>query len=362
MEGKIVAVTGASGFIGSHICKQLVEQGCVVRACVRDAESEVKTQHLREIAESSAGSISFFSCDLLKEGSFDAAFDGSDAVVHTAAVVLVTASDPQRDIIDPSVVGTRNVLGAVDRAKSVRRFVHTSSVAAVHTHAGDAAHVYDESDWNSADAGTDPYGFAKREAERMVQQAADASAGRWDVAIMNPGMVWGPCLTKAHTKASPVFVRQHLYGNTQPSISFPIVDVRDVAAGHVAALALPRSESESEKIGRHVLVSGTEMFTEELGGKMQKMYPQLVVETKALSSFWVWFGALNPCVTAINVHMALHVIGKPFHYSNAKATRVLGIKWRDANDTLRDTVDSMIDTGFVKPRRLKGGGSDSKKD
>ena len=225
-----------------------------------------------------------------------------------------------------------------------------------------AAHVYDESDWNSADAGTDPYGFAKREAERMVQQAADASAGRWDVAIMNPGMVWGPCLTKAHTKASPVFVRQHLYGNTQPSISFPIVDVRDVAAGHVAALALPRSESESEKIGRHVLVSGTEMFTEELGGKMQKMYPQLVVETKALSSFWVWFGALNPCVTAINVHMALHVIGKPFHYSNAKATRVLGIKWRDANDTLRDTVDSMIDTGFVKPRRLKGGGSDSKKD
>ena len=51
MEGKIVAVTGASGFIGSHICKQLVEQGCIVRACVRDAESEVKTQHLREIAE-----------------------------------------------------------------------------------------------------------------------------------------------------------------------------------------------------------------------------------------------------------------------------------------------------------------------
>ena len=131
VEIETVVVTGASGFIGSHICKQLLEGGKIVRACVRDASNEAKTAHLRAMAKGCAGGITFFSCDLLEAGSFDAAFKGADAVVHTAAVVLVTASDPKRTIIDPSIEGTRNVLSACNKA-GVKNVVLTASTACVY--------------------------------------------------------------------------------------------------------------------------------------------------------------------------------------------------------------------------------------
>jgi nucleoside-diphosphate-sugar epimerase len=194
----------------------------------------------------------------------------------------------------------------------------------------------------------------------MVSEAAAASGGAWTVSIMNPGMVWGPCLTKAHTKASPSFVRQHLYGVQQPSISFAVVDVRDVAAAHVAAAEA--AEGEGGAAGRHVLVGGGELFTAELGARLQALFPELEVETGALSGFWVWFAALNPCYAGLTVHMATTLVGVPFHYSAKKATAALGMKWRSLDQTLKDTVDSMVDTGFVKPRRRKKEGGATKMD
>eukprot|EP00937_MAST-01D_sp_MAST-1D-sp2_P001868 g1868.t1 len=361
-EIKVVCVTGASGFIGSHIVQQLLQGGYTVRACVRDAANEAKTAHLRACASEAgaADRLSFHSADLLKDGTFDEAVAGADAVIHTAAVVLVTASDPQRTIIDPSIRGTRNLLGAIARAPRVRRLVHTSSVAAVHTHTeGGASKVYTEADYNTAAAGTDPYGFAKLEAERMAQAAAEDSGGRWDVAVMNPGLCLGPCMTKAHTKASPVFLRQLLFGNKQPRVSFPIVDVRDVASAHVRALALPGGDTGW--LGRHILSSGTELFTEELGQAVQQLYPALKVDTGYLGCLMVWFAALNPFITRVTVHMARHVFNKPFRYSNARATKQLAVEWHTASSTLRATVDSMIDTGFVKPRRRKGAAAASER-
>ena len=153
---KVVAVTGASGFIGSHVVQQLLDKGHTVRACVRDAENEAKTAHLKALAAGSTGELQLFSADLLVEGSFDDAFAGASAVVHTAAVVLLAARDAQKTIIDPSVKGTRNILSGIAHSNSVKRLVHTSSVAAVHTQGGNPATVYDESHWNEGDAATDP--------------------------------------------------------------------------------------------------------------------------------------------------------------------------------------------------------------
>ena len=157
MASKVIAVTGASGFIGSHVVAQLLERGHKVRACVRDASNETKTAHLTKLAAASAGELELFSCDLLKEGSFNGAFAGADVVVHTAAVVLLAARDAQKTIIDPSIKGTRNILGAIESSGgSVKRLVHTSSIAAVHTQGGDPSTVYDESHWNAGTVATDP--------------------------------------------------------------------------------------------------------------------------------------------------------------------------------------------------------------
>ena len=94
----IVALTGASGFIGSHVAEALLREGHTVRAVVRDARNAAKCAHLAELAARHAaagGALALFEGDLLVAGSFDAAFAGAEVVVHTAAVVeILRTSDP----------------------------------------------------------------------------------------------------------------------------------------------------------------------------------------------------------------------------------------------------------------------------
>ena len=117
--GGIVCVTGASGFIGSHIVEHLLERGHAVRATVRDPENREKVAHLLDMAERHPGTLELHRGDLLEAGSFDAALDGAAALVHTAAVARFTARDPQREIVDPSIEGVNNVLSSVRKAGTV---------------------------------------------------------------------------------------------------------------------------------------------------------------------------------------------------------------------------------------------------
>ena len=90
-----------------------------------------------------------------------------------------------------------------------------------------------ENSWSKVDNG-DPYGYAKLKAEQMVFRYADERRNDGVVAVsINPGVVLGPCLTKAHTKGSAVFVRQLVFGNVQADLFFTYVDVREVAEAHV---------------------------------------------------------------------------------------------------------------------------------
>ena len=148
-RGSLVAVTGASGFIGSHIVQALLAEGYNVRACVRDGSpSSEKNQMLLKLATGQPGSITLVNGELDKPGSFDEAFAGCAAVVHSAAVVdiqevsgpydyntktltISQVADPYGTIVKPAVDGTRHVLASAVASGSVTRFVMTSSCIAV---------------------------------------------------------------------------------------------------------------------------------------------------------------------------------------------------------------------------------------
>lgn len=106
-----VCVTGASGFLGLQLVKQLLEKGYTVHATVRDPSNESKTQTLRKLGEEAAatskGKLLLFKANLLQEGSFDEAVKGCACVFHTASPFYLSGEEYTRDhLVKPAVGGT----------------------------------------------------------------------------------------------------------------------------------------------------------------------------------------------------------------------------------------------------------------
>ncbi|XP_057978580.1 phenylacetaldehyde reductase-like isoform X3 [Malania oleifera] len=129
-EGKVVCVTGASGYIASWLVNLLLRRGYTVRATVRNPHDPEKTQHLRSL-DGAKEKLHLLKADLSEEGSFDSAVDGCEGVFHTASPVSFAVNDPQAELIDPALKGTINVLRSCAKVPSIKRVVITSSMASV---------------------------------------------------------------------------------------------------------------------------------------------------------------------------------------------------------------------------------------
>ena len=160
MSGTIL-VTGAAGFIGSHVVRELLSQGHSVRATGRDP---VNAEFLKALP--GAENLNIVKMDLLERGSVDAAVVDCDDVIHCAAALYVGVTDAQKEVVDPSIQGTQNLLDAIDFVGGVNRFVHTSSVAAVRRTGYDNGRTFTRDDWcDNATVDSNAYGMAKAGAE-----------------------------------------------------------------------------------------------------------------------------------------------------------------------------------------------------
>ena len=127
-----ILVTGGTGYIGAWVVKGLLEHGHTVRVTVRNIQQKEKYQFLLDLAKKAEGSLEFWEADLLKTGSFDEAAKGCDSIAHVASPFKLNVKDAQKDLVDPAVIGTTNVLQAANKSGSVKKVVLTSSVAAIH--------------------------------------------------------------------------------------------------------------------------------------------------------------------------------------------------------------------------------------
>ncbi len=242
-HGAAVLVTGATGYVAGHLIDRLLEAGARVRATVRDPSDTDKIAHLLKMAERAPGSITFFRANLLEPGSHDEAMQGCAIVFHTASPFLDMAKvqDAQRDLVDPALKGTIDVLESVNRAASVKRVVLTSSAATMVGGTADLAKtngVIGEESWNTQSSLEDgPYMYSKVLAEKAAWAMAQAQ-DRWQLVAINPGLVLGPGAAATQTSASFDRVRSLADGTFRdglPPIRFGMVDVRDVAELHFRA-------------------------------------------------------------------------------------------------------------------------------
>ena len=249
-KNKPIMVTGATGYVAGWLVKQLLEDGLTVHAAVRNPGRKEKTAHLDEIADASGGTIKYFKADLLDEGSYAEAMEGCELVYHTASPFTSNFEDPQRDLVDPAVLGTRNVLAQVNQTESVKRVVLTSSCASIYSDATELKDtpngVFTEDIWNTtASLDYQPYSYSKTMAERAAW-AINEKQSRWDLVVINPCLVMGPPLNlKANTSESFSLLKQLGDGSMKsgvPKVSIGLVDVRDVAEAHYQAGFRPRQK------------------------------------------------------------------------------------------------------------------------
>ena len=336
-----VCISGTTGYVGSHVAEAFLNAGIPVRAAVRDPDDAEKTAHLIAMAERTGTALSLHHADLATPGSFDDALTGCEGLVHVAAVARLTAPDPKRQIVDPSVEGTRNVLDAATRA-GVRRVVLTSSVAAVGSYRSSEDHPLTEADWNdAATLSTDPYGLAKTTAERLAWELADSAP--WDLVVCNPAMVLGPVFNARHCRASPMIIRDVLRRTfpANPRFCFGIVDARDVAAAHLAAFQRPDAG------GRHVLSAGSRWLG-EMALLLAEYFPEHRVRTGTLPNLVLRLAALFD--QRMDGNVLDDILDREPRYDGTHAEDVLGVTYRDIDQTVLDTARSMVDLGLAPAR------------
>ena len=178
-----VLVTGATGYVAGWLTKRLLAEGFTVHAAVRDPDNAEKLAHLRALERDLPGRLKFFRADLLKDGSYTEAMQTCRVVFHTASPFASVVNDPQRDLVDPALNGTRNVLSSANRTETVERVVLTSSCAAIFGDVADVALAPDgiltEDVWNtSSNLDHQPYNYSKTLAEREAWRIAGSQA-RW---------------------------------------------------------------------------------------------------------------------------------------------------------------------------------------
>ncbi|MBA84664.1 NAD-dependent epimerase/dehydratase family protein [Thalassobius sp. S69A] len=340
-----VMVTGATGYVAGWLVKRLLEQGLTVHAPVRDPQGAQAAALIR-MAERLPGTLSLFRADLLLDGSYDVAMQGCAVVFHTASPFRSDSQDPQRDLIDPALKGTRNVLGSVNRSPTVRRVVLTGSVAAMF---GDQADLRDipggvltEAYWNtSSSRAHQPYAYSKTLAEGAAWEMANAQ-GRWDLVVVNPGLVVGPGVAGPHGSESFDLIRQLGDGTFRsgvPAYEIGMVDVRDVAQAHLRAGFEPDAE------GRHMVFEDVYRFL-DIARALKAEFPDCPAPERVLPKALLWL--VGPMVSRrITRKTVARCFGHSWRGDNGKSKRALGMTYRPVPEAAAAMFRQMIEARVV---------------
>ena len=342
-------VTGATGYVAGWIVKGLLDAGATVHAAVRRPEDAASVGHLVAMAESAPGTLTLFHGDLLEPGSYAEAMAGCGVVFHTASPFVRGVADAQRDLVDPAVKGTRDVLETATDTASVTRVVVTSSCASMYTDAIECESLpggaITEDTWNTtASLDYEPYSFSKVEAEKEAWRLAEAQ-DRWRLVVVNPSLVIGPSLQTRTTSESFPIIKQLGGGQMRvgaPRLGLGVVDVRDLARAHIAAGYLPDAS------GRHI-VSGHNTDTLEMGRALLPRYgKELPLPRRALPKWLVVL--IAPAIGASRRYLENNV-GHVFRADASKSVRELGAHYRPLAESLEDMVAQLIERGEFGRKR-----------
>jgi dihydroflavonol-4-reductase len=267
-----ILVTGATGFVGSALCRALLDQGYRVRALHRETSSLTALQGLA--VERVIG-------DILKPSTLPAALEGANVVFHTAAQAAYWKVPPE--IVRTSAIdGTRNVSEAALHA-GVRRVVLTSSMAAVGI--PNTNELLTENHTFNIPPRHFVYGYAKRQSELEALRFAERGM---DVVIVIPTIILGPGDINQNS-GRLVLESARGWGIFWTEGGFNVVHIEDVVAGHIAAFLHGRSGERYVLGGENVCYRDVFTTVNEIVGRRPPWLkiPKLVIDPVANLLEWL---------------------------------------------------------------------------
>ena len=345
----VVAVTGAAGFLGGWVVRQLLDKGYRVRACVRNADDPARTDFLKAMPGYASGRLTLHGADLDQPGCFDEIFKGCHGVAHISHVSNYGDPDYVRRTCD-------HVIASVNDSGSVTRVVVTSSIAAVISEVDlqevVRRPVFYEDRWpDESNPRRTPdrqgYSMAKVIAERAFAEAAEASAGGWDALTCCPGDNVGP-IQSAHQKDMGPWqhnIEKMLKGAYEQNGAYRpwfTVDVRDDAEVHIRLL-----ESSKVKNGeRYIAWSTDARNVEQICADIDRLLPELGHDTPQVT---------DPFPDRIKAREAeFRGIWAQCELRNDRARETLGVSFRPLDASIRDTVESLLAVAKVQPKLKPG--------
>ena len=352
-----VLLTGANGFVGSHILEQLLSRGLSVRAVIRSQSKAA--QVLADFP--TAGSALDFGIvpDITTPGAFDEVVQSTpsfDTVIHTASPFLCNClclrsrekTDEFADrvissnleFLDPAVKGTSEILKSIKaHAPTVKRVVITSSCAAVVDFAANPTaspqKIYTSEDWNpvtwdGALTGTPNTGYqaSKKFAEEAAWDFIEKEKPNFDLVTLNPPMVYGPLrhsitsvkqLNESNARIYNLFVNSSKDAPLPPNGMPVYTDVRDIALAHIKAAMVPEASGQ-----RFVICEG-QVSSQEISDSLRTNIPELDERTP------------------VGVPGGNKLNANQYNCSSKLAEKVLGMTFRKKEETFVDLAKQLLE-------------------
>ena len=327
-----VLVTGATGFIGLHCIKQLLDRGYSVNGTLRSQDRQAEVVDSLERNNTPTRHLSLFEVDLNRDSGWDSAIRDCNYVLHVASPFVLTDED-EDFFVKPAVEGVQRAL-KFSKKHNVKKVILTSSFAAIHETLNNRQESFDEEDWSNPNKpGISFYAKSKTMAELAAWEFMEMENPDFSLTVINPVLVMGPSLSK-DVGTSNSLVKNMINGSVPgtPKIHIGIVDVRDVASAHILAM------ESSGANGERIIVSEKELWVHEVAAILRdagfNKTPKVV--------FPKW---LMKVVALFRKDLALMVpmIGKRRDVSSSKARELLGWKPMKAELSIIDTAQQLKD-------------------
>lgn len=322
----LILVTGASGYLASHVVNTLLKDGYRVRGTVRSLKDEKKVNPLKDLANNSE-SLELVEADLLNADCWRHAVKDCEVVMHVASPLPIETPSDEQLVLGPAINGTLNVLNASYEA-NVRRVVVTSSGLAVMGSDYQNGRTYSEKDWGDENTKA-VYCKSKILAEKAAWNfftEKQKEQKKFELVVINPVLILGPILHDTMGTSMNRFLS--VLGNKVekiPNMYFPTCDVRDVAKAHIIAAF------SNEAIGKRILIGSepnfipmsrwAEILQKEFGPKGYNIPNEVDTSTPARGE--------GTCLDLSNMENILKLKSTPFE------------------STVIDMANSLIQRGFL---------------